>query len=137
MPVRVKVFIESILSNKRINTLALLNTGFTSEELDVHIPKNLAEKLSLWPPPQNSILEIMDTVGGNILSYVVPRSIRLKVVEDDRESKTLICNAVITLHEEEVLLSDAVIEELEIEILSPKTGYWRFKGEDKIRKSHI
>ena len=88
----------------------MLNTGFTSEELDVHIPKNLAEKLSLWPPPQNSILEIMDTVGGNILSYVVPRSIRLKVVEDDRESKTSICSAATTLHEEEVFLSDAVIE---------------------------
>jgi hypothetical protein len=52
----------------------------------------------------------MDTAGGNILSYVVPRSIRLKVVEDDRESKTSICSAATTLHEEEVFLSDAVIE---------------------------
>jgi len=38
------------------------------------------------------------------------------------------------MHEREILLSDAVIEELEIEILSPKTGLWRFRGESKIRR---
>jgi len=42
---------------------------------------------------------------------------------------------IISLHEDEVLLSDAVIEGLEVEILSPKTGLRRFKGEDKIRRS--
>lgn len=33
------------------------------------------------------------------------------------------------------MLSDAVIEALEIEILSPKTGLWRFRGEGKVRES--
>jgi len=64
-----------------------------------------------------------------------PSCILLTVIEEYRTSKSVVCNALISLHEREVLLSDAVIEELEIEILSPKTGLWKFKGEDKVRRS--
>ncbi len=135
MPVRVKVRLESLRSNRTLEVSALLNTGFTSDELDIHIPKEVAEKLCLWPPPKDASLEILDTAGGEVLSYFVPNAIKLTVIEKDRKSKSIVCNAIVTLHEREVLLSDAVIEELEIEILSPKTGLWRFKGENKIRKS--
>jgi len=80
------------------------------------------------------VLESLDTSGGEVLSYFIPDAIKLTVLEDDRCSKTITCNAIITTYEREVLLSDAVIEELEIEILSPKTGLWRFKGEEKVRR---
>jgi len=33
------------------------------------------------------------------------------------------------------LLSDALIESLEIEILKPRKGLWRFTGENKYRES--
>jgi len=81
------------------------------------------------------MLEVLDTAGGEVLGYFVPNAVKLTVLEDDRTSKTITCNAIISLHEREVLLSDAVIEELEIEILSPKTGVWRFRGEGKTRKT--
>jgi len=61
--------------------------------------------------------------------------VRLTVIEEDETSKTITCNVIVSLREKEVLLSDAVIEELGIEILSPKTGIWRFKGEEKLRRS--
>jgi hypothetical protein len=35
----------------------------------------------------------------------------------------------------EVLISDALAEELGIVILTPKTGLWKFKDEDRIRTS--
>jgi len=57
------------------------------------------------------------------------------VVEEDRTPKTLVCNAVASPHSGEAQLSKAVIEELEIEILSPRSGLWRFRGEDKVRRS--
>ncbi len=135
MPVRVRVRIRSLKNNSVVVVPALLNTGFTSDELDVHIPRGLAEELGLWPPPENAVIEVLDTAGGEVLSYYVPRAIELTVVEEDRTSKTIVCNAIISLHEKEVLLSDAVIEELEIEILSPRTGVWRFRGESKTRSS--
>jgi hypothetical protein len=45
------------------------------------------------------------------------------------------CDAMISLLEYEVLISDALAEELEIVILAPKTGLWRFRDEDKVRTS--
>jgi len=135
LPVRVRVKLESLRSNNSLVVSALLNTGFTSDELDIHLPRDVAEKLNLWPPPNDASLEVLDTAGGEVLSYLIPRAVKLTVVEEDRVSKSIVCNALISLHEREVLLSDAVIEELEIEILSPKTGLWRFKGEDKVRRS--
>jgi len=80
-------------------------------------------------------LEVLDIAGGEVLSYFIPRAVELTVVEEDRNSKSIVCNAIVTPHGEEVLLSDAVIEELEIEILSPRSGFWRFRGEDKVRRS--
>ena len=65
---------------------------------------------------------MLDTAGGEVLTYFIPNAVRLTVVEEDRASKSVVCNALITLHEREVLLSDAVIKELELEILSPRTG---------------
>jgi len=135
LPVRVRVKLESLRSNNSLVVSALLNTGFTSDELDIHLPRDVAEKLNLWPPPNDASLEVLDTAGGEVLSYLIPRAVKLTVIEEDRTSKSIVCNALISLHEREVLLSDAVIEELEIEILSPKTGLWRFKGEDKVRRS--
>ena len=84
---------------------------------------------------KNTIIEVLDTAGGEVLSYYIPNAVELTVVEKDRSSKTIVCNVLVSLHEKEVLLSDAVIEELEIEILSPKTGIWRFRGEKRPRFS--
>jgi hypothetical protein len=42
---------------------------------------------------------------------------------------------MVSLLEYEVLISDALAEELGIVILAPKTGLWRFRDEDKVRTS--
>ena len=73
-------------------------------------------------------MELLDTAGGEVIAYYVPKSVELTVIEGDRVSRRLVCNTIVSLHEKEILLSDAVIEALEIEILSPKTGVWRFRG---------
>jgi hypothetical protein len=44
-------------------------------------------------------------------------------------------NVTVSLLEYEVLISDALAEELGIVILAPKTGLWKFKDEDKVRTS--
>jgi len=45
--VRVKVKLKSLRNNKSILVPTLLNTGFTSDELDIHIPRDIAIKLGL------------------------------------------------------------------------------------------
>ena len=88
MPVRVKVKIKS-LKGKEVITSALLNTGFTSLEPDTLIPKNLAKKLGLWPPPENSILETLDTAGGEVLSYVIPKSVEITILAKTKNCKII------------------------------------------------
>ena len=88
MPIRIRVKLKSLRSKQCLIVPALLNTGFTTDELDIHIPKNIAEELGLWPPPANSSLEVLDTAGGEVLSYFIPNAVRLTVIEEDRMSKT-------------------------------------------------
>jgi hypothetical protein len=126
MPVRVRIRIRS--EKREVTTAALLNTGFTSLEPEVLVPKGLAERLGFWPPLENAILESLDTAGGEVLSYVIPNSVEITVLAESGSSMGIRCNAIISTHEKEVLLSDASIEEAGIEIISPKTGVWRFKG---------
>ncbi|MGQ9543530.1 MAG: hypothetical protein ACUVTM_05545 [Candidatus Bathyarchaeia archaeon] len=95
---------------------------------EVLIPKCLAERLGFWPPPENSVLESLDTPGGEVLSYVVPNSVEVTVLGGGGSSKSFRCDTIISTHEKEILLSDASIEEAGIEITSPKAGVWRFKG---------
>jgi len=47
VPIKVKVELTSLRSGKTTYAPTLLNTGFTSDELDIHIPRDLAEKLGL------------------------------------------------------------------------------------------
>ena len=44
-----RVRLRSLRNGSVVIVSALLNTGFTSDELDIHVPRGLAEKLGLWP----------------------------------------------------------------------------------------
>jgi len=83
LPVRVRVRLRSLGSGSVVVVSALLNTGFTSDELDIHVPRGLAEKLGLWPPPGNASLEVLDTAGGEVLSYFIPDAVELVVVDEN------------------------------------------------------
>jgi hypothetical protein len=126
MPARVRVKIRS--GRREAATAALLNTGFTSLEPEALVPKGLAERLDFWPPPENAILESLDTAGGEVLGYVIPNAVEITILGKSGSSMGIGCNAIISTYEKEVLLSDALMEEAGIEIISPKTGVWRFKG---------
>ena len=78
MPVRVRVRLESLKGSDSVTVPALLNTGFTTDELDIHVPRGVAEKLGLWPPPKGSALEMLDTAGGEALTYFIPNAVRLQ-----------------------------------------------------------
>jgi len=47
VPVRVRVHLRSLRSGRHITVPALLNTGFTSDELDIYISRPVAEELGL------------------------------------------------------------------------------------------
>ena len=59
----------------------------------------------------------------------------MRVLTEDRASGEVLANALINPLADEVLISDALAEELGIQILYPRRGIWKFSDEDKARSS--
>ena len=113
------------MSGKGRLCVAVVNTGFRSEGLDVSIPLSLAEELGLWPPPAGSFEVEASTASGRALLNMVPRALEVKVVVEDRDTRSAVANALINPHDDEVLLSDAVTEELGVQLMFPRRGLWK------------
>jgi hypothetical protein len=134
--VRVKLKIVS-RSGKEVITSALANSGFEAETPQLLIPRSLAHELDLWPPPPDANLIEVGTAGGPVRNYLIPKALDVYVLAGDRTVGPVKCDAMISLIEYEVLISDVLIEELGVVLLAPKTGLWRFKDEDRVRVSEV
>jgi len=130
MGVRVQLKIR--LNNVEIKTSGLANSGYESDEPEIHIPLALARKLGFGMEKMTS--QKYRVVGSDVNAYRLGK-VRVQVITEDKETPPIEAIAVMVPGEYEVLLSDALIEALSIEILRPKSGIWRFKGEQKERKS--
>jgi len=138
VPVRVKLKVKAKSTRRNVETVALVNSGFITEKPQLLIPKRLAEKLGIWPPPPTSLVIEFGTAGGPIRNFVVPEELEVNIVEPDRETKPIICDAVISHVEEEVLINDKLGEELGIIILGLASGKWKLIDDpaDKVRKTY-
>uniref|UniRef100_A0A7J3X7Y0 Uncharacterized protein n=1 Tax=Thermofilum pendens TaxID=2269 RepID=A0A7J3X7Y0_THEPE len=59
----------------------------------------------------------------------------VRVLAGDRASREILASVVVSPLAEEVLISDALAEELGVQILYPRRGIWKFADEDKVRES--
>lgn len=112
-----------------------MNTGFVSDDPDILVPISVARALGLWPQPDGSLSVILGTAGGEIEGYVVPRSVLARVLAGDRASREILASVVVSALAEEVLISDALAEELGVQILYRRRGIWESVDEDKVRES--
>ena len=127
MGVYVKLYVESLKKGKSsLECIGVVNTGFRSPDPDIILPKDIAEKLGLYPPPEDSFQVEAHTGGGPVIVYIIPEAIEVHVVTRDRISKRVKCNVLVNPLEDEVLLSDRLTEDLGIQILYPSKGIWRF-----------
>lgn len=137
MGVRVKIRVE--FKNSIVDATALANSGFETDSPQLLVPYAFLIKnninLELLGKPKT--VEY-DTAGGPVTMYVYPEACSVTAVEEDRVSKNIRSDLAISPIEKEVLMSDALIEELEIIILSPRKGLWRFVDDplQKVRHSH-
>lgn len=130
MGVRVKVRVR--YGENDVVTVALINSGYESEMPEIHIPIPLARKLGL--SLERLRAERYRVVGAETTTYILDY-VEVKVVTEDRESSWVRARAVSVPGEPEVLLSDALIEELGINIVKPKSGLWKFIDEKELRRS--
>ena len=128
MGVRVRVEIRA--GDRRVITSALLNSGYEAEEPEVLLPPPLAEELHLTPVGSEDYRAVGAQVRTRVLGYV-----ELRVIASDRQSGWVRARAVSVEGEQEVLLSDKLIDALEVEPVRPGRGLWRFSGEEGLRAS--
>lgn len=132
MVVRVKLKIRSLLSGSEVVSSALVNSSFEAETPQLLVPRSLAVKLGLWPPPPQAYLVEVGTAGGPVRNYFVPEAAEVYVVTEDRIVGPVKCDVMISNLEYEVLISDMLGSKLKIVILDLK-GKWRFSDEEKVR----
>jgi len=135
-PLRVKLRIRARHSGKEVTVKALVNTGFTSDSPEIAIPASLAQDLRLWPKPgEEAVMVSLETGGGVVEGYIIPQAAIVQVVTEDQMSREVVANTLINPYIEDVLISDYLAEELQIQILYPRRGIWKFTYEDKVRES--
>lgn len=128
----VRVNIELKLGEKIILTSAFANSGYETDEPEIHIPIALAKELGF--KLKNLRGELYKVVGSEITTYTLG-NILVRIVTEDKKSEWIRARAVTVPGEYEVILSDALIEALNMEIIKPRSGLWKFSEETKIRKS--
>ena len=137
MAVRVKLKVK--VGGKTLDVVALVNSGFETEDPQLLVPEKalIANAVDVANLPRGTIVEY-GTAGGEISMYVVKRACRVSVTEPDRESREVEADLVISPIEREVLISDALAEELGIILLSLKRGLWRLADDppDKARATY-
>ncbi|MDW8022076.1 MAG: hypothetical protein RMI78_05560 [Nitrososphaerota archaeon] len=72
-------------SGEEVITSSLVNSGFESETPQLLIPKALASRLNLWPPPPEAQLVEVGTAGGPVRNYLASRALQVYVETGDSQ----------------------------------------------------
>jgi hypothetical protein len=85
MAVRIKLKLKSKTSGRIMETSALINTGFETENPQILIPVRLAKELLLYPPPYTSNIIEIGTAGGPSKVFLIRNDADIWVITEDRE----------------------------------------------------
>ncbi len=134
MAVRVKLRIRVLSKGKELVSSALVNTGFETEKPQLLLPVKAAEELGLWPPPREARVVVMGTAGGPARQYLVEDVLESRVFVEEVNTDSVVCDAVISDIEQEILINDKLGEALGIVIEKMGSGEWRIEKDPEKRK---
>jgi len=140
MAVRLRVRLRArkgAASDFKAETAAIANTGFEAEGVEVVIPHGLARRMGFLPElPQGTRVESYISASGPTHVHVIPQALEIEVLAEGRSQGPVVADAVV-VDTDEVLLSDRLIETLDVVLEKPGSGLWRFSDEppSELRKS--
>lgn len=138
MAIRLKLRLER--EDRRIDIIALVNSGYETLEPELLIPSQTAEELGLLPslPPGSMIKEYVLADGSTTKLIKITRAVKVSVVEEDRVVGGVEASVAISEKADEPLISDKLAGKLGIVALDFAEGRWCFKDEigKKTRKTH-
>ena len=129
MAVRLRIRIRR--GSRKVETVALLNSGYEAPSPQLLVPISTAEQLDLWPPKPTARIEDYDTAGGPLRVWVYRNAATVKVICEDAESKEVLVDIVVSPLADEPLISDKLAGRLEIAVEDFAEGLWRFRWEPK------
>ena len=132
MAVRVKLVVAH--GAKRVETVALVNSGFETDTAQLLLPAAAAERLGLWPPT-HAQERTYDTAGGPTKVWAYPEILEVKISTEEASSKEVKADLVVSPIEDEALISDILAGELEIVVEDFGKGLWRLRKEKETRES--
>lgn len=85
--------------------------------------------------PRETKIEEYISGGRDTVMYSIQNAVKIKVLVDDRETKEIDSSVLISPIADCVLINDRAIEMLDIVVVKPASGIWKFYDEEKLRKS--
>lgn len=134
MALRIRIRLESLKGEGRrivpLETSAVVNSGFETDQAELVLPVRVAERLGMWPiPPPGAQSATYEAVTGDFTAYRIPKACKAAVLLEGQVMAEAVADVVIIPTEREVILSDAIAAALGIAILQLKPGLWRFVHE--------
>ena len=122
MAVRLRVRIERAAAGKApaVDTVAVANSGFEAGAQKSFFPSALPERLGLWPPPRGARAERFDSPAATFSMVTVARAVRVGLAGERRGG--VVCDAVISERETEVVLNDCLVEALRVDLVAVGRG---------------
>ncbi|MGH7822257.1 MAG: hypothetical protein ACREQ9_21050 [Candidatus Binatia bacterium] len=136
MAVRVRVRIVSLAGAREkavVETVAVANSGYESDTPGALLPVRLASKLGLWPAPAGARVDrFVSPIGASEL-MTIPGAVRFSLagVRDGAVTS----DAVIAERETEVVMNDALVEALELDLVAVRRGLYRVGAKGRLRRS--
>ena len=124
-------------TSKEVQTSALVNSGYETEEPEIIIPMALARVLELSP---SSTVSSYLVAGGSHLSAIrANEMLKVSIMLEDRATNEVDAVPIIVPGENEVIISDRLAHELDIVILDTFNGEWCLRDElgRKVRQSTV
>jgi hypothetical protein len=132
LAIRLRVKLKALKGTNPANvieTVGIANTGYEAEGFEIAIPEALARRIGFLPElPQGTKVENYISALGSGQVHVVPQALEVEVGASGKVKEPVVADAVIT-NTDEVLLSDRIIERLNVVLEKPGSGFWRFSDE--------
>lgn len=135
MAVRIRIRVRASGSGEILTSPALINTGFETDTPQLLLPIKAAEGLKLWPPPRQSHVVTLGTAGGPAKHHLIPKTLEVRLLVSGAKTKPVVCDALISGVEEEILVNDKLGDALRIAIERMGPGEWRIRGDARVRRS--
>ncbi|MGC8850323.1 MAG: hypothetical protein ACP5QI_07610 [Candidatus Bathyarchaeia archaeon] len=120
---------------------AIANAGFESDQPEVMVPREVATSLGLRPrllSTEATAEEYRGASGRRFKAYVLKYGFaKAWVITEDREVGPTDIVLSVAYGERDVLMSDRAIDALNLVLLKPGAGIWKFSDDppEKLRES--